>query len=819
MEVSLVKQIDIDREMRSSYIDYAMSVIVARALPDARDGFKPVHRRVLYAMMDMGVRSNTAYKKSARIVGEVLGKYHPHGDQSVYDAMARMAQDFSMRYMLVDGQGNFGSVDGDPPAAMRYTEARLGAMAEEMLADIDKDTVNFIDNFDGSLQEPEVLPARLPNLLLNGASGIAVGMATNIPSHNLKEICKALSYMIDNQDNIDDVTVEDLMKFIPGPDFATGGIVVGLDGIRQAYSTGKGKITVQGRAQIEEIKGSRFQIRITEIPYQVNKTTLIERIADLVREEKLPEVSDLRDESDRNGMRIIIELKRSAQPKRVLNRLYKYTQLQSTFGINMLALVEGEPRLLPLKRALQIFIDHRVDVLKRRSQFELEKAKNRANILEGLLIALANLDEVIKTIRNSPDADVAKTRLMTRFKLSEIQAQAILDMQLRRLSQLEREKIETEHKELMDRIAYLEDLLAHPKKILALIQVDLDEVSKKFGDNRRTLISGTSIENLNEEDLVSDEAALITITRNGYIKRVSPKIYKTQGRGGKGVIGQAVKDEDEIETLISCRSLHTLLFFSDRGKVYSERVYEISESDRTGKGIPIVNLLSLEPNERITAAVSVPDFKTAEYICLATVNGHVKRMTLSEFESVRVSGLIAMNLDEGDELGWARLTNGKDELILVTTRGMALRIKEETIRPMGRTAKGITGIKLSDGDHLTSMEVVVKDAYLFVITENGYGKCTALTQYRTQGRAGKGIATIHIESLVIIGKIASARVVEKGDQLTLISNNGIMLRIEFDAIKKAGRATRGVRIMNLGKSDSVATVGRISDSKRELQSQ
>jgi len=816
MEVSLVKQIDIDREMRTSYIDYAMSVIVARALPDARDGFKPVHRRVLYAMMDLGLRSNTSYKKSARIVGEVLGKYHPHGDQSVYDAMARMAQDFSMRYLLVDGQGNFGSIDGDPPAAMRYTEARLGTMAEEMLADIDKNTVNFVDNFDGSLQEPEVLPARLPNLLLNGASGIAVGMATNIPSHNLKEICKALSYMIDNQENIDDVTVEDLMKFIPGPDFATGGIVVGLDGIRLAYSTGKGKITVQGRAQIEEIKGSRFQIRITEIPYQVNKTTLLERIADLVRADKLPEVSDLRDESDRNGMRIIIELKRSAQPKRVLNRLYKFTQLQSTFGINMLALVEGEPRLLPLKRSLQIFIDHRVVVIKRRSQFELDKAKNRAHILEGLLIALANLDEVIKTIRNSPDADVAKTRLITRFKLSELQAQAILDMQLRRLSQLEREKIETEHKELVDRIAYLEDLLAHPKKILALIQVDLDEVNKKFGDNRRTLISGTSIENLNEEDLVSDEAALITITRNGYIKRVSPKIYKTQGRGGKGVIGQAVKDEDEIETLISCRSLHTLLFFSDRGKVYSERVYEINESDRTGKGTPIVNLLSLEPGERITAAVSVPDFKAAEYISLATVSGHVKRMALSEFESVRVSGLIAMNLDEGDELGWARLTSGNDELIMVTTGGVALRIKESAIRPMGRTAKGITGIRLSEGDHLASLEVVVKDAYLFVVTEKGYGKCTPLAKYRTQGRAGKGIATIHLDSIATIGKIASARVVEKGDQLTLISNNGIMLRIEFDAIKKAGRATRGVRIMNLGKSDSVATVGRISDSKREL---
>ena len=816
MEVSLVKQIDIDREMRTSYIDYAMSVIVARALPDARDGFKPVHRRVLYAMMDLGLRSNTAYKKSARIVGEVLGKYHPHGDQSVYDAMARMAQDFSMRYLLVDGQGNFGSIDGDPPAAMRYTEARLGAQAEEMLADIDKDTVNFVDNFDGSLQEPEVLPARLPNLLLNGASGIAVGMATNIPSHNLREVCKALTYMIENQDNIDDVTVEDLMKFIPGPDFATGGIVVGLDGIRLAYSTGKGKITVQGRAQIEEIKGGRFQIRITEIPYQVNKTTLIERIADLVRTNKLPEASDLRDESDRNGMRIIIELKRNAQPKRVLNRLYKFTQLQSTFGINMLALVEGEPRLLPLKRSLQIFIDHRVVVINRRTQFELDKAKNRAHILEGLLIALANLDEVIKTIRNSPDAEVAKTRLMSLFKLSDLQAQAILDMQLRRLSQLEREKIENEHKELMERIANLEDLLAHPKKILALIQVDLDEVSKKFGDNRRTLISGTSIENLNEEDLVSDEAALITITRNGYIKRVSPKIYKTQGRGGKGVIGQAVKDEDEIETLISCRSLHTLLFFSDRGKVYSERVYELSESDRTGKGTPIVNLLSLEPGERITAAVSVPDFKAAEYISLATVSGHVKRMALSEFESVRVSGLIAINLDEGDELGWARLTSGNDELIMATAGGVALRIKESAIRPMGRTAKGITGIRLQEGDRLASLEVILKDAYLFVVTEKGYGKCTALAQYRTQGRAGKGIATIHLDSIGTIGKIASARVVEKGDQLTLISHNGIMLRIDVDEIKKAGRATRGVRIMNLGINDSVATVGRISDSKREL---
>ena len=814
MEVSKVKQIDIDREMRSSYIDYAMSVIVARALPDARDGLKPVHRRILYAMMDMGIRTNSAYKKSARIVGEVLGKYHPHGDAAVYDAMARMAQDFSMRYMMVDGQGNFGSVDGDPPAAMRYTEARMGVMAEEMLVDIDKETVNFVDNFDGSLQEPEVLPARLPNMLLNGASGIAVGMATNIPPHSLREISKALIYMIDNQDSVDDISVEDLMKYVPGPDFPTGGIIVGVDGVRQAYSTGKGKITLQGRAQIEELKGNRYQIRITEIPYQVNKTSLIERIAALVRNDRLPEVSDLRDESDRNGMRIIIELKRNSQPKRVLNRLYKYTQLQGTFGINLLALVEGEPRLLSLKRALQIYIDHRVDVITRRSQFELEKAKHRAHVLEGLLIALANLDEVIKTIRSSKDSDEAKKNLMSRFKLSDIQAQAILDMQLRRLSQLEREKIESEHKELMERIAYLEDLLAHPKKILALIRDDLQDVSRKFGDNRRTLISEGSAEGLTEEDLVSDVAALVTITRNGYIKRTQPGYYRTQGRGGKGVIGQAVKDEDEIDILIPCRALHTLLFFSDRGKVYSERVYELNESGRTEKGMPIVNLLALEPNERITAAVSVPDFKAAEYIVVATVNGRVKRMDLSDFESVRVSGLIAISLEEGDELGWARLTTGKDELIMVTSGGNALRVHEDQFRSMGRSARGVIGIRLAKGDRLTAMEVVVPDASLLVVTEKGFGKRTLLKHYRAQGRATKGVATIDQKMINKIGKIASARVVEKKDQVTFISNNGIMLRLNVKDISTTGRATKGVHLMNLDNGDSVASMGRISDAKK-----
>jgi DNA gyrase subunit A len=815
MEVSKVKTIDLDQEMRSSYIDYAMSVIVSRALPDARDGFKPVHRRILYAMMDMGMRSKTAYKKSARIVGEVLGKYHPHGDQAVYESMARMAQDFSLRYMMIDGQGNFGSVDGDSPAAMRYTEARMDIMAEEMVQDIDKDTVDFVDNFDGSLQEPSVLPARLPNMLLNGASGIAVGMATNIPSHNMKEVCKALKYMIENQDTIDDVTIEDLMKFIPGPDFATGGIIIGTEGIRQAYSTGKGKITVQGRAQIEEIRGNRYQIRVTEIPYQVNKTNLIERIADLVRNGKLSEISDLRDESDRNGMRIIIELKRNSQPKRVLNRLYKFTQLQSTFGINMLALVDNEPRMLPIKRSLQIFINHRVDVITRRTQFELEKAKHRAHILEGLLIALANLDEVIKTIRNSQDANIAKKNLMERFKLSDIQAQAILDMQLRRLAQLEREKIQEEHKQLIELIAHLEDLLAHPKKILALISKDLAEINKKYGDDRRTLIVEGNAEDLTDEDLVSDVAALVTITRNNYIKRVPPQVYRTQKRGGKGVIGQNVKDEDQIDILIPCRALHTLLFFSDLGKVYSERVFELNESGRTDKGTPIVNILSLEPNERITTAVAVPDFEASEYIVLATENGRIKRMPLSDFSSVRTSGLIAINLKEDDRLGWAQLTTGNDELIMVTLGGNALRISESNVRSMGRAAGGVTGIKLMPGDKLTSLEVVNPKGHLLVVTENGFGKRTHLKNYRTQGRATKGVATIDLKMIDKIGKIASARVVSKDDQVTLISIAGIMLRLDVEKISISGRATKGVKLMNLDTGDRVASVGRISDARKK----
>jgi DNA gyrase subunit A len=680
-EIGIVQQVDIDNEMREAYLDYAMSVIVARALPDVRDGLKPVHRRILYAMRDMGIRATGSHKKSARIVGEVLGKYHPHGDMAVYDAMARMAQDFSMRYTMVDGQGNFGSIDGDSPAAMRYTEARLSKMAEEMLIDLEKDTVDFIDNFDGSLQEPEVLPARLPNLLLNGSSGIAVGMATNVPPHNLRELIDALNYLIDRYDELDEVSIEELMQFLPGPDFPTGGIIVGDEGIRQAYSTGRGRIIMRGTAVIEEKSGGRFVITITEIPYQLNKTTLIERIAELAREGRLDSISDLRDESDRTGMRIVIELKRGAQPKRVLNQLYKYTPLQSTFGAQILALVNGEPRLLTLKRALSAYLDHRQVVITRRSEYELNKAKHRAHILDGLLIALANLDDVIQTIRESADADVAKERLMSRFSLSEIQAQAILDMQLRRLAALERQKIMDEHKEIMTQIAYLEDLLAHPKKILEIIRTDLNEIAEDYGDERRTMIAPDATSDLSEEALVKKEDVLVSITQRGYVKRVSETTYRSQGRGGRGVIGQSMRDEDEVKFFLRCHTLSTLLFFSDKGKVYSEKVWQLPEEGRTGRGIPIINIINIAANEKITAVVPVADFEDAAYCTMATVKGRVKRVAMSEFASVRPSGLIAISLEDDDQLGWACLTGGEDEIILITRNGQALRYPETRSGP------------------------------------------------------------------------------------------------------------------------------------------
>lgn len=810
-----LKVVGIDEQMRSAYLDYAMSVIVARAIPDVRDGLKPVHRRILYAMNDMGIRANTPYKKSARIVGEVLGKYHPHGDAAVYDAMARMAQDFSMRYMLVQGQGNFGSVDGDSPAAMRYTEARLAKISDELLADLEKETVDFVDNFDGSLKEPEVLPARVPTLLMNGSNGIAVGMATNIPPHNLRELVDALNLLIDRYDEIDEVSVEELMQHVPGPDFPTGGTIVGSEGIRQAYSTGRGHLMMRGKAVIEEIREGRYAIVINEIPYQLNKTSLIERIAELHRENRIDSISDMRDESDRNGMRIVIELKRGTQPKKVLNQLYKYTPLQSTFAVQLLALVNQEPRMLTLKRALQLYLEHRQVVITRRTLFDLDKAKKRAHILDGLLIAIANLDAVIKTIRESPDADVAKTRLIERFDLTEIQAQAILDMQLRRLAALERQKIEDEYKQIMQLIEELEDLLANPHKILEIIRTDLNEVAEKYGDERRTRIAPDHEMDLSDESLIQDEPVFISITNRGYIKRVSDQAYRRQGRGGRGVIGQSMRGEDEVSFFVRANTLDTLLFFTDKGKVYSERAFELPEESRQGRGIPLVNIINLEAEENVTAVVAVTDFSQAKFFAMATRLGRIKRVPVSDFQNVRPSGLIAIRLDDKDELGWVSMTSGQEDLILVTREGKALRFKESEVRPTGRTTMGVTGIRLRGKDRVVAMDVVEPNGYLLVITDKGQGKRTPLDEYLAKGRGTLGVTTISQEAREEIGDIAEAKVVQDGEDITLITRAGIVLRTKVSDISIQGRATQGVRIMDLDKGDSLAALARISAEEAE----
>jgi DNA gyrase subunit A len=814
MDIGLIRQIDIENEMKVAYMDYAMSVIVARALPDARDGLKPVHRRILYAMHDMGMRPTAPYKKSARIVGEVLGKYHPHGDVAVYDAMARLAQDFSMRYPLVDGQGNFGSIDGDSPAAMRYTEARLARIAEEMLVDIDKETINWIDNFDGSLKEPEVLPARLPNLLLNGTSGIAVGMATNIPPHNLAEVCGAIAYLIDHYDEYDDIAVEDLMQFVKGPDFPTGGLILGREGIEAAYGSGKGRVVMRAVAHIEEMKGNRHRILVSEIPYQVNKAALIEKIAELVRADRIKDIADLRDESDRHGMAITIELKRGAQPNKVLNQLYKYTPLQTTFGVNMLALVDGEPRILPLKRALQVYIEHRREVITRRSRFDLEKARQRAHILEGLRIALSNLDAVIQTIRQSPDAESARDRLIKRFKLSEAQAQAILDMQLRRLAALERQKIEEEYAEVMKTIAYLEDLLANPHKILLLIKDDLLDLKAKYGDERRTRIMADAREEFEEEDLIAREEVLISITQRGYVKRVSTDTYRAQTRGGRGVTGMTTREEDAVQFFFSASTLDTILYFTDKGKVYSEKAHRVPDAGRAAKGIPIINLINLDVAERVTAAVAVPTFEKAEYLIMVTRQGKIKRADLAEFESVRPSGLIALSLDEGDELGWVKLTEGDDEVLIVTQQGQAIRFKESEVRPMGRAASGVMAIRLSDGDQVAAMDLADPTGDLLVITTKGYAKRTPLSEYSTQGRHGGGIVTLSKKSLDVTGFITDAHVVNNGDEITLISAEGMALRTEVNQIPTMGRSTRGSTVMRMKQGDTVASVALLAPREK-----
>ncbi len=818
MDIGTVKFVDIESEMKVAYLDYAMSVIVSRALPDARDGLKPVHRRILYAMHDMGLRHTTQQRKSARVVGDVLGKYHPHGDGAVYDAMVRMAQDFSMRYPLVDGQGNFGSVDGDSPAAMRYTEARLARIAQEMLADIDKDTVNWVDNFDGSLQEPEVLPARLPNLLLNGTSGIAVGMATNIPPHNLVELCDAIAYLIDRIDDVDNVAVEDLMKFVKGPDFPTGATLFGQEGLINAYATGKGRITMRAVAKIEEMKGNRHRIVVTELPYQVNKASLLERIVDLVRDGKIKDISDLRDESDRAGLSIVIELKRGAQPKKVLNQLFKYTTLQSTFGINMLALLDGIPRLLPLKRALTAYIEHRREVITRRTEFELGKAKARAHILQGLRIALDNLDAIIKTIRESQNADTARSQLMQNFSLSDAQAQAILDMQLRRLAALERQKIEDEYKEVMETIAYLEDLLASPYKILGLIKKDMEELKEGYGDERRTRILIDATEDFNEEDLVKDEQVLISVTQHGYIKRVPTKTYRSQGRGGRGVTGMTTREEDFVEFLFTASTLDTILYFTDKGKVYSEKAYQVPDASRTAKGSAIVNLINIWPGEKITATVAVPNFDEAEYLIMLTRKGRIKRTSLSEFASVRPSGLIALNLDDDDRLGWVKLTRGHNEVIIVSRQGQAIRFNENDVRAMGRTAAGVGAMRFKGNDAICGMDVIDPDADLLVVTEKGFAKRTRLHEYPLQRRNGTGVRTLSKE-VAKTGQIVAGRVVSNQGDITLISRDGMMIRTALKNVSQMGRATRGVLVMKLKKDDVVASVAVLAppDSKSDLE--
>lgn len=813
-----VRGISIEDEMRASYLDYAMSVIVARALPDARDGLKPVHRRILYAMHDMGLQPNSSYKKSARIVGEVLGKYHPHGDSAVYDAMARMAQSFSLRYPLVDGQGNFGSIDGDSPAAMRYTEARLAGIAETILRDIDLDTVDWKTNFDDSLHEPQVLPAMLPNLLVNGTNGIAVGMATAVPPHNLGEIVDATAYMIDNWERRNQVGLEELMSMVKGPDFPTGGIVLGTEGIRQAFGTGRGKVLVRARTEIEETNSGRFRIIVTEIPYQVNKSVLIERIAELARNGTLEQISDLRDESDRRGMRIVIELKRGAAPKKVRNRLFKHTQLQTTFGVNALALVKGEPVSLSLRRALTVYIEHRIEIITRRTEYQLGKARERAHILEGLRIALQFLDEVIATIRQSESADAARSALIERFGLSEVQAQAILDMQLRRLAALERQRIEDEYNEIMARISYLEDLLANPHKVRGLVREDVLWLKEKYGDERRTTIAVHASGDLSDEDLITQENVLISYSAGAYIKRMPADVFKEQGRGGRGVKGMSTRQEDEVLRLIFARTLDNLLFFTNTGRVYCTKVYELPEGSRTSRGAHIANVLNLQPDETISSMLVVPDFAHAQYVTLITRQARIKRMELSVFANIRQNGLIAMTLDEKDSLDWARLTNGEQEFIVVTRGGKALRFAEQNVRPMGRTAAGVMAMRLLGDDEIVSMDVADPESELLLVHERGWGKRVSLQEYGVKGRYTQGYWTTDHRRLDEIGPIVAARVVKPQDQITVITSHGLMLRTSVAGISRMGRSTRGVRLVNLQDGDTVAALAVITqeDLSREI---
>jgi len=808
MVLGKVKPVNIEDEMRSSYLDYAMSVIVSRALPDVRDGLKPVHRRILYAMHDMGLNRASPHKKSARIVGEVLGKYHPHGDAPVYESMVRMAQDFTMRYVLIDGQGNFGSMDNDPPAAMRYTEARLTSLAEEMLVDIDKDTVNFTPNFDDSLQEPLVLPTRFPNLLTNGSSGIAVGMATNIPPHNLGELCDAICYLIDDPE----ATIDELTQFIKGPDFPTAGIILGYEGIKNAYATGHGKIVVRAKARLSEVPGvGRQQIVVTELPYQTNKAALVEQIAELVKDKKVEGISELRDESDRQGMRIVIELKRETQPQQVLNNLYKYTAMQSTFFVNMLALVDGQPRVISLKEALRYYIDFRHEVITRCSRFELKEAQTRAHILEGLKIALDHIDKVITTIRKSETADIARRNLMTSFGLSQAQAQAILDMQLRRLANLERNKILDEYAEVVKKIAYLEDLLANPKRMLLLIKEEMAEIKSKYSDPRRTKISEQEVLAFREEDLIPHQRVVVTLSNRGFIKRVPSPAYKPQHRGGKGIIGMVTREKDVVRLMMVADTHDNLLFFTNRGKVFHLRCYEIpSDSSRIAKGTALVNLLPIADDERVTAMVAVTSFSADAFLLMATSHGEIKKTALNNFASVRSSGLIAMDLAKGDELVSAALATDQDDIILVTQKGQAIRFAVSKLRASSRTSGGVRGIRLAPNDQVVSMDVAHPDAFLLIVTSGGFGKLTPVGKYPRQHRAGSGVITFKLTDKT--GEVAAARVVSQSQHLMIISAEGIVTRTpvkEKDprrGITIQGRNTQGVRLMRLGLGDKVVAI-------------
>ena len=808
MVLGKVKPVNIEDEMRSSYLDYAMSVIASRALPDVRDGLKPVHRRILYAMDDMGINASGPHRKSARIVGEVLGKYHPHGDTSVYEAMVRMAQDFSMRYMLVDGQGNFGSVDNDPPAAMRYTEARLTRIAAEMLVDIDKDTVNFTPNFDDSLQEPAVLPTRLPNLLVNGSSGIAVGMATNIPPHNLGEVCDAISYLIDNSR----ATIDELTQFVKGPDFPTAGVILGQEGIRNAYTTGHGRIVVRAKAHVGDgVEAGRHQIVVTELPYQANKAALVEKIAALVKEKKISGISELRDESDRQGMRIVIELRRDVQPRQVLNNLYKYTTMQSAFFVNMLALVDGQPRVISLKEALQYYIDFRREVITRRSRFDLKRAKTRAHILEGLKIALDDIDRVIATIRKSRTAEVARQNLMTDLGLSQAQAQAILDMQLRRLANLERRRVLDEYAEVVKTISYLTELLANARRIMLLIKEEVEELKTKNIDPRRTEISEQGIMEFAEEDLIPHQRVVVTLSNRGFVKRVPSNKYRLQHRGGKGIIGMVTREKDAVRLLVVADTHDNILFFTNRGKVFCVKCHEIpSDSSRIAKGLAVINLFPVAEGERITAMVAVTEFKPDEYLLMATSQGEIKKTAADRFASVRSSGLIAMDLESGDELTGVGLTTDQSDVILVTRGGQSIRFVVSSLRASSRTSGGVRGVRLVADDQVVSMDVTFPDAFLLVVTAEGFGKLTPVSDYPHQHRAGGGVKTFKLTEKT--GRVTAAKLVSSSQEIIIISANGIVTRTPIrekdpkKGITIQGRSTQGVRVMRLEGRDEVVAI-------------